>query len=76
MKKVVKKMVREYARSRCDDQVWNMFYTMCGMGFITRKEWNRFWCKCSDWSYSADRNLILEDGGKVVYDCEKQTFIK
>lgn len=53
-------MLKTYCDSKADVTVWNAFYTMYNLGFITHETWLKFYNVCKD----------------LVWDEEKQELIK
>lgn len=56
----LKNMKKIYFQSNADEDVWNTFYKMCSMGFISMEVWNKFFEACKDWVWDEDKNAVIE----------------
>ena len=63
----VKNMKETYKHAKKDmPKVWETFYTMYMMGFITSEEWNKFYDTCKDWYYEEENDWVLDGRGLAV----------
>ena len=56
----LKNMKKRYFQSNADENVWNAFYKMYAMGFISMEVWNKFFEACKDWVWDEDKNAVIE----------------
>lgn len=65
----VKNMKNTYMNAKSDmPTVWEAFYTMHCMNYISREEWEKFYKKCAGWSYDKDLDAVVDyDTGKVIH---------
>lgn len=48
-------------------KIWNDFYNMVCLGFISRETWVKFYDQCKDWEIDEER-AVLTDGIEDIYD--------
>lgn len=42
------------------ENIWNWFWHMATMGFITRDTWNRFYDQCAGWYVTDDGSCVRD----------------
>lgn len=55
-----KNMIKAYYDSHVDSAVWEAFLVMRYNGFITEKEWKKFYDTCKGWFWNFDTNTVWE----------------
>lgn len=52
------------------NKIWECFYTMHSLGFITNDEWVRFYNDCCGWSVDGDYLIDWQAGefGEIIFD--------
>ena len=43
------------------DKIWNAFYQMSIIGFISRDIWENFWKQCAGWYVDAENGCIRDE---------------
>lgn len=56
----LKNMIQRYYDSKADQKVWDAYYVMYAMGFLTRETWNKFYEACKDWVYDEEKHAVIE----------------
>jgi len=61
----LKNMIEEYKNAKCKmEKVWETFYNMHMMGFISSDTWAKFFDKCKDLHYEED--ALFDGAGNVI----------
>jgi hypothetical protein len=61
----MKETLVNYSRSREEfDKIWDSFYRMTNMGFISFKTWSKFFEQCRGWYYDTAGDCI-RDGTSI-----------
>lgn len=72
MKKIitVENMMRTFALDQCRLKTWDTFKTMHYLGFITDKEWERFYDECKKWECYQNPPRVIDADEKLIYNFE------
>ena len=66
----VRNMKDTYLYARADmRKVWEAFYTMYQMDFISCDEWHKFFEACKSWEYDSTQNAVVDcmTGDLITY---------
>lgn len=55
----LKNMMQRYHTSHADDKVWDAFFQMYSMGFISYETWMKFFEKCKDWVWDEEKHCVI-----------------
>lgn len=60
MKKLnLKNMTEMYYRAYANEKVWNAFYQMYLLDFISYETWVAFFERCKNWVYDEDKHCVV-----------------
>lgn len=63
----LKNMIEMYYRAYANEKVWDAFYQMYLLGFISFETWDKFIDACGFWVYDKEkRKIITTFDNKVV----------
>ena len=55
----LKNMMQRYYDSKADNKVWDSFFVMYSMDFISYNTWMKFFEKCKDWVWDEEKHCVI-----------------